>query len=310
MATLLEQAEASVDQYTVIQPPAADASAGPTAGRVAQLAPLPEPAQRGPQPVVAPSNKPTAGQAQLLQDTGGRGTTSRSGYAADKYPHLVAGDEASGKAVPIASDTGAQRGRTPPAQRTGGAHYEAVTAKEAMARAAQRTSGQAPSIAGGLDDAAYDDSRMERLDAPEQVANVAHVIPVPGTAPAGTDIAQVLAKLLAMAAPAPTAEAPPYDPPPQGVPEKPGYLDQRNRVTLQLENGTYAVPAIDVKVSPLGVIILLPNAGDNATFTPNPGTQVTVGWGDKSWPCYYPGTSFDIPELEILALTMIRSDEG
>jgi hypothetical protein len=88
------------------------------------------------------------------------------------------------------------------------------------------------------------------------------------------------------------------------------YLARRGRVNFELENGTYSVPAIDVQVSPLGIIILLPYSAQDATFTPNPGTKVRVGWANDAWDCYFPGTSFILEELKVLVITMVRNDEG
>jgi hypothetical protein len=287
MTTLVEQAEQTL---TLVRPPTgAPTATAPAPGRIATL------------DNAAPVPRPGAGDVQTIQDTGGRGAGSRSGYAVDKYPHLVDGDEARGKAVPIAVDTGGQIGRTPPAQRRGGTHFEAVTASEAMLRAQQRSAGTLAPIQHATE-TQYEDARMESTDAPDYV----HAPTQPAHPASANGLMDAISSLVLKAGAAPTLQPDTIQDPTQVD----AYLKQRQRVSFELENGTYSIPAVDVCAGALGVIILLPCNAQDATFTPNPGTKVRVGWGDKTWDCYFPGTSFMLEQLGVLVITMIRNDEG
>jgi hypothetical protein len=303
--SLAAMAEDSVqtEKFTVVRPPSGGTNSMPTTGRVAQL--------DAPNSDVTRSTRgpcPASGKVQELIDTGGKGSAgSRSGYAVDKYPQLVDGDEALGKAVPIASEKGAQAGRIPPAKRHGGVHYEAVTADVAVARAQQRAAGILPPIASGADDhdSAYTDRRMELNDDPG--AGTAQIAPAKlttATAALYTKLTEAINALSSPVNPAPCENSD------QCRSSVAVYLQHRGRVNFRLENGTYSVPAIDVRESPLGIIIVLPYGAQDAIFTPNPGTKVCIGWKGQSWDCYFPGTSFEIPDLGVLVITMIRSDEG
>ena len=94
------------------------------------------------------------------------------------------------------------------------------------------------------------------------------------------------------------------------------YMDRRIRVTLEMEGGTYVVPAIDVKVSRYGVIVALPSGPNDVSFTPKPGAEVTVRYapglqgGERAYECYYPGTAVDWPELKLSIIVFVRKTEG
>lgn len=286
--TLVEQAtqEAMGERATVVRPPSGNKRSVPSKQAYKQV----KTEQKSKTTV-----KPNGGRVRELDETGGKGKAgSRSGYAADRYPDRLTDDELAGKTVPIASEKGAQRGRVPPAQRKSKTHYTGASAEEASANAHKRLTGELPPIEGGIntqgaDLTQYDDERMDTVPAtPESSVSV----PVALEAEDETHESANLVGYEAPAAPLVT------------------YLNKRSRVSFTLENGMYSVPAIDVVASQFGVIILLPAGSQDAIFTPNPGAKLDISWQDKSWSCYFPGTVFELPELGVMVLTMIRSDDG
>jgi hypothetical protein len=88
------------------------------------------------------------------------------------------------------------------------------------------------------------------------------------------------------------------------------YLSKRGRVSFEVDSGTYSVPAIDVKVAEFGLIILLPNTDSDATFTPKPGSSVTVHSGKERYKCYYPGVVCDFEEFTARALVFILAEQN
>jgi hypothetical protein len=86
-------------------------------------------------------------------------------------------------------------------------------------------------------------------------------------------------------------------------------LEPSIRVSLELSDGTMTMPAIRVLPGAYGVTILLPLSDDGVTFIPKPGSSVTVGHNDKRWPCYFPGTYFEWPELQCMGLVFVRRDD-
>jgi hypothetical protein len=249
----------------------------------------------------------------------------RSGYARDVAPELLTAEEKAGMAVPPADDMGGQRGRIPPALRKG-ANYEAVDAAEAERRMIARRKGTMPPIPGGLDDHnmpetnpqqapapaktpdQYDDDRMEANDSPD----------LDGVAAADAATAGIIASVLKALQQPPQAK--PQQPrprrsmpavglevPPEG---RQDYMSQRHRVTLEFKEGRYAIPVIDVKVTPAAVLLILPYDSNGATFTPNSGTDVGLTCGKDSWTCYFPGTAFEVPELKVVLLAFLRKEEA
>lgn len=86
----------------------------------------------------------------------------------------------------------------------------------------------------------------------------------------------------------------------------PSYLTKRSRVTFDMENGTYSIPVIDVKECVYGVMVVLPSGANDVIFTPKPGAEVNVVYGQYRWACFSPGTVFNIPELGIVVISMIK----
>ena len=86
------------------------------------------------------------------------------------------------------------------------------------------------------------------------------------------------------------------------------YLAKRKRVQFELSEGTYTMPIVDVIPCRYGIMVLMPCSGNDVTFTPKPGADITVTLGDKSWSCYCPGTSFMINELNVLAVVCVLKE--
>jgi hypothetical protein len=255
--------------------------------------------------------------------------STRSGYAKDIKPELIGGSEAAGHAVPIASESGRQDGRTPPAQRKT-PHYNAVSSSEAEDLMRKRMRGEEPPIVGGLDDpigakreiSQYEDTRMEIHDKPadtgdgsvqQQVQQITGLKQLLNLLQAGPAV-EALAKPANIVGVTPDCAVVERAVTPKQVHEKSAttsYLMNRARVQLQIENaGIYSIPAIDVIVAGFGIFVLLPAGDNDATFVPNPGAGVQVTFKGKSYNCYFPGVAGDIPDLRLMVLAMINKDAG
>lgn len=86
------------------------------------------------------------------------------------------------------------------------------------------------------------------------------------------------------------------------------YARQRQRITLSLQDGDMSLACVDILVARYGITVLLPMADDSVIFTPRPGTELTVSQGDRSWPCYFPGVTFELPVLQCMGLVFILRD--
>lgn len=228
--------------------------------------------------------RPSGGRVALLVNDEPAPRAATDFY--DRYPK-----------VPSASTSGRQQGVPPPSQRTITAGYEAVTLAEAEARARARRHGAAPIIAGGIDDLEAA-SRGEPVgavlgaDQAEQPVRPAATFDVPIQPP-------VRRVLLAEAAPQSASPAQ------QSAPAPLPTLRQTKRVTFTFENGTYSMPCVDVKEGPSGLMILLQADPNSATFVPAGGSRFTVGLGGKSWRVFYPGLYFELPELGLIAMSLL-----
>lgn len=86
------------------------------------------------------------------------------------------------------------------------------------------------------------------------------------------------------------------------------YLDKSTRVMLEVSDGTFTLPVIDVKESRLSMLLLLP-LRDNATiFIPKPGTQLFLTHNGVTTKVYYPGTYAEVPELNTGFMSLIKAD--
>ena len=86
------------------------------------------------------------------------------------------------------------------------------------------------------------------------------------------------------------------------------YLGRRGRASMTLSDGTFTMPVIDVKECPYCVTIILPLNDEHAMFLPKPGAELTLGYQGKSWKCYFPGTYFEITELKLMGIVLVRAD--
>ena len=86
------------------------------------------------------------------------------------------------------------------------------------------------------------------------------------------------------------------------------WLAQRGRASLTLSDGTFSMAVIDIKECKYGITIILPLSDENTTFVPKPGAEITVSYKDRSWDCYFPGTYFEVTELKILGIVLVRKE--
>lgn len=91
---------------------------------------------------------------------------------------------------------------------------------------------------------------------------------------------------------------------PQGI----AYLRRTVRVTLELKDGTFCLPVIDVKESRLSMLLLLPLHENATIFIPKPGTKLSLTFKEQSHEVYYPGTYVEVPELNTGFLSLIKAD--
>jgi hypothetical protein len=213
-----------------------------------------------------------------------------------------AGIDHPGTEAPKATVSGRREGRTSPGQRHYDAEYEMVDAKTAMDRAIKRQNGELPPIAGGLDgdDEAADFDPLGGSDPVAQDYDFE-----PGSADLEAE-ERALAERHGIEPPARSAARAPA---PRPVTPAPSLLDARTRVSLELTDGTMTMPAIEVLPGAYGVTILLPMQDNGVTFIPKPGSSVVIMHDDKRWPCYFPGTYFEWPEMRCLGLVFVRADE-
>ncbi len=93
------------------------------------------------------------------------------------------------------------------------------------------------------------------------------------------------------------------------------YLSRRVPVTVELTDTVVNLQAIDVIVMEYGITIVLPMIPGGGTFTPKPGSAVNVKFTPydsdnpepQAYDCYFPGTEFELPELEMAGLVFIRA---
>lgn len=242
--------------------------------------------------------------------------TAKSDYAARIMP-----DRAStgmGIEVPIASPSGGQQGRIPPAERDySKARYDVVDADEAMARMRKRQDGKLPPIRGGLDEngAPPQKPQAKQAQARRQERNPE---PDPDFDPFGDGSDIDIGQDQEPAFDNTEREEPEYQAPAPRLSIRQcapmsnidTYLSKRKRLTLELSDTTLYVTVTDAIVSKMSVTLLMPTNDNTSTFVPKPGSSVTITIDDTSYPCYYPGVTFEIGPLQLLGLTFIRAEEG
>jgi len=89
------------------------------------------------------------------------------------------------------------------------------------------------------------------------------------------------------------------------------FYQKRQRVTLELQDGTFNMPAVVAVKSQFSITVLLPIDTNGTSFVPRPGTQLTLrleepGDGHK---VYFPGAYCEIAPLKLAIMTFIR-DQG
>jgi hypothetical protein len=246
---------------------------------------------------------------------GRQGASSASRYTVDSMPERALADMAAAP-VPRATASGQRAGIPSPSTRSYGGDYTGVDATTAVSRATARQNGELAPISGGLDDAETEGEMQVQSD----------FDPLGDPAPIDAEIEPGDAMLLAEeqelarrevrgavrhdGVSAPTNSAPVAAlsaPEASGVPYS--LLEPSIRISLELSDGTMTMPAIRVLPGAYGVTILLPLSDDGVTFIPKPGSSVTVGHNNERWPCYFPGTYFEWPELQCMGLVFVRSDD-
>jgi hypothetical protein len=91
------------------------------------------------------------------------------------------------------------------------------------------------------------------------------------------------------------------------------FLDARIRVTLTLQDGTFAMPATAIRETEMAVFVFFPDTPNSVTFVPTPGTQLKIstdrGGEFKSWDVYYPGSYVTIGELSQTVVAFIKAED-
>jgi hypothetical protein len=82
------------------------------------------------------------------------------------------------------------------------------------------------------------------------------------------------------------------------------------RVRFETDAGVYSIPAISLTESKYGILVLLPQDESQASFVPAVGSKFTVGTGKQSWPCFFPGTEFDLETPSAKALVFVLAPEA
>jgi len=77
-------------------------------------------------------------------------------------------------------------------------------------------------------------------------------------------------------------------------------------LTVEMDSGTFMVPAHDVRESAMGVVAITPSNG--LSFIPRAGTKLTLTYKGKSWLCYFPGSYASYPELGYNVLSFLKEE--
>jgi len=86
------------------------------------------------------------------------------------------------------------------------------------------------------------------------------------------------------------------------------YFNQRNRITFELEGGSYSLPAIDVIDSGYGIVVILPAGDKDTTFTPAPGAEVMVIYDGETFKCFSPGVVCNVNALNIIIIALVKQN--
>lgn len=86
------------------------------------------------------------------------------------------------------------------------------------------------------------------------------------------------------------------------------YLNQRHRVTMELQDGTFTMPITHYIQGKYSVTLIIPLDKNGTTFVPKPGTKLTLVCGDRyNEEVYFPGSYAEIEPLTVAVMTFIRS---
>jgi hypothetical protein len=88
------------------------------------------------------------------------------------------------------------------------------------------------------------------------------------------------------------------------------YMQDRCRVTLELQDGTFTMPVMSVVRSRYSVTLLIPLDPKSTTFVPKPGTQVTMTCGEFCEEVYFPGAYVEVEPLTIAIMTFVRTADS
>jgi hypothetical protein len=84
------------------------------------------------------------------------------------------------------------------------------------------------------------------------------------------------------------------------------YLQNRSRVTLELQDGTFTMPVINYVTSKFSVTLIVPLDKNGTTFVPKPGTKVTLSCGEFAEEVFFPGAYAEVEPLTVAVMTFIR----
>jgi hypothetical protein len=110
----------------------------------------------------------------------------------------------------------------------------------------------------------------------------------------------------------PATQPPPYTQPQPQRSAADEFLKNSQRMTIEVNDGTFLLPIISAKQSQFGIILFLPMAADSTLFLPKPGTEMVVtcriDGQQRSQRVYYPGTYAEVPELSAIVMSLIVAD--
>lgn len=244
---------------------------------------------------------------------------SRSGYAREIMPERVDPDEVAGKTVPIAGENGVQEGRVPPAlKKYTNVEARAVSLDEADQLAHKRTIGELPLLGSepvktkGTKAMKKGEKNVDKSKPRDFDTLGGSPEPEPGS-PELVAEEERMADEYSRRIKAGQSRVGSGEEAPEQVNLKPSqkdiYLSQRKRVTLELVDGSMSMSAIDVKQSKYGVTVIMPLVAEGSVFIPKPGSEITVVHGENRWPCFFPGTYFELEELGLIGLTFVKAEE-
>lgn len=213
-------------------------------------------------------------------------------------------------AIPHGKDTGGQEGRLDPGRRVYKGNYEAVSLEEASRRAQMRQKGSLEIIKGGIDDndeSLLSDNVKKDLEREKKILS--------SEAPSSFDdyenfsdsvvgsskkkkprkqknVETVVEKVVERV-----------------VEKKNPYFDKKIEISVELNDISIALPALGIHDSEFCTTIVFNR--DTMHFVPKPGSEFTVTSSDgvltgKKY--YFPGSMFDIKELGILGLCLIKAE--